>query len=503
MPPRTLVAGVDSSTQSTKVVVCDAETGAIVREGRGAHPAGTEVDPEAWWRAYGEATADGLLDDVEAIAVAGQQHGMVTLDDTGAVVRPALLWNDTRSARAARELVQELGGPAAWAGAVGSVPVASFTVTKLRWLAEHEPAAARRVRDVVLPHDWLTARILGGGDPDGTVARGELVTDRGDASGTGYWSPSSGDYRVDLLERAFGRPLGTPRVLGPSEPAGETAGGLLVGAGTGDNMGAALGLDAGPGDVVVSLGTSGTVFAVHDAPTADPSGAVAGFADATGSFLPLVCTLNAARVLSATAAMLGTDLAGLEALAIAAGPGSGGLVLLPYLDGERTPDLPDATGTVGGLTRDSMTPENLARAAVEGMLCGLADGLDALRAHGVHVERVLLIGGAARSRIVQEIAPMVLGAPVTVPEPAEYVARGAARQAAWALRVRSGPAGPPDWTPATETVRPAGDAVAGERVRAAYAEVRDRVHGPAGASVDPAGASVEPAAALPRPAPGG
>lgn len=472
-----LVAGVDSSTQSTKVLVCDVDTGEVVRVGRAPHPDGTEVDPQEWWAAYGQATSGGLLDGVSAIAVAGQQHGMVVLDGEREVVRPALLWNDTRSARAAAELVAELGGPAAWAEAVGTVPLASITVSKLRWLATHEAENAARVEGVALPHDWMTAMIVGGGRLSGV----QLATDRGDASGTGYWSPREGRYRPELLTRAFGREIGTPAVLQPDEPAGTTSSGLVVGAGTGDNMGAALGLGLGPGDVVVSLGTSGTVFAVAEHPSADPSGFVAGFADATGRYLPLVCTLNAARVLSAAAAMLGTDLAGLERLALAAAPGSGGLTLLPYLDGERTPDLPHSTGMVGGLTRSNMTPENFARAAVEGMLCGLADGLDALRGMGVPVERVLLVGGAARSAAVQSVAAGIFGAAVAVPEPVEYVALGAARQAAWALaRSRGEPADLPLWSLRMRRLpepvpQPAGSWA--EDVRSAYAGLRSAVHG--------------------------
>jgi xylulokinase len=456
----TLVAGVDSSTQSTKVVVCDAATGRVVRQASSPHPDGTEVHPGAWDAALAAATADGILDGVEAIAVGGQQHGMVVLDEAREVVRPALLWNDVRSAGAARDLTAELGGPAAWAQAVGLVPVASFTVTKLRWLARAEPELAARVRSVVLPHDYLTWRLGGSG--------GRLTTDRGDASGTGYWSPVTEEYREDLLVQAFGRSLELPEVLPPSEPAGRTASGALVGAGTGDNMAAALGLGAVRGDVVVSLGTSGTAFAVHDAPVADESGAVAGFADASGRYLPLVATLNAARVLTAAATLLGTDLAGLDALALQAEPGAGGLVLLPYLDGERTPDLPEATGTLRGLTRASMTPANLARAAVEGMLCGLADAVDALERQGVVPQRVLLIGGAARSEAVRAVAPSLLGVPVVVPEPGEYVARGAARQAAWALAGGE----PPDWAvPSTSAAT--GDPAAGTQVRAAYAVARD------------------------------
>ena len=429
----TLVAGVDSSTQSCKVVVRDAETGTLVREGRAAHPDGTEVHPDAWEAALDSAVAQaGGLDDVAAVAVGGQQHGMVCLDESGKVVRPALLWNDTRSARAAADLIEELGGGAtgrqAWVDAVGLVPVASFTVTKLRWLAEHEPDAAARVATVVLPHDWVTGRVLqrGGGF-------GGWTTDRGDASGTGYWSAVTGQYRRDLVERALGRDVGLPRVLGPSEPAGSTAGGVVVAAGTGDNMAAALGLQLDPGDVAVSLGTSGTVFAPHDRPAGDPTGVVAGFADATGGHLPLACTLNAARVLTAAAAMLGTDLAGLDRLALAASPGAGGLTLLPYLDGERTPDLPDATGTLSGLTRANATPENLARAAVEGMLLNLVAGAGALRDRGIRAERVVLIGGASASAAVRALAADLFGVPVVVPVAGEYVALGAARQAAWAF----------------------------------------------------------------------
>jgi xylulokinase len=457
-----LVAGVDCSTQSTKVLVCDAESGAVLREGRAPHPDTTEVDPRVWWEAFETATAGGLLDGVAAVGVGGQQHGMVCLDDADAVVRDALLWNDTRSAGAAIDLIAELpGGAAAWADATGSVPVASFTVTKLRWLATHEPERAERVVRVMLPHDWLTHRLR--------AANGAALatTDRGDASGTGYWSPATGDYRLDLLRLAFGRDLAVPRVAGPSEVVGETVAGAALAPGTGDNMAAALGLGLRPGDVVVSLGTSGTVFGVSDHTSADPTGIVAGFADATGRHLPLVCTLNAARVLNAAASLLGVDLATLDELALSAPAGAGGLTLLPYLDGERTPNLPDARGLLAGLTRANATPAHLARASVEGMLCGLADGVDAIRAQGVPVERVLLIGGAAASAAVRQVAPALLGVPVSLPEPAEYVALGAARQAAWVL---AGGAEPPTWpVAASETAAPPT-----ESVRKVYGEVRDR-----------------------------
>src|SRR5439155_1513180 len=240
-------------------------------------------------------------------------HGMICLDERGEVVRPALLWHDVRSAEAAAELVAELGGPAAWARTVGSVPVASFTVTKLRWFARAEPKLADRTASVLLPHDWLTELLRDGGD-------GLPTTDRGDASG----------------------------------------------------------------------------------------------------------------VLTAAASLLAVPLSTVDDLALSAEPGAGGLTLLPYLDGERTPNLPAARGLLAGLTRANATPANLARAAVEGMLCGLADGLDALRGQNVAVDRILLVGGGAGSAAVRALAPALFGVEVAVPAPAEYVALGAARQAAWA-----------------------------------------------------------------------
>jgi xylulokinase len=451
-----LIAGIDSSTQSTKVLLCDADDGTVIGEGTAPHPDGTECDPRAWWDAL-QTAGQGLLDRADAAAVAAQQHGMVALDEAGEVVRPALLWNDVRSAPQAAALVREFGGPAEWARRTGSVPTMSFTVTKLRWMADNEPDNAAITTRVVLPHDWLTWRLT----TEGTAP----VTDRGDASGTGYYDPARGEWLPGLAEAALGHPLLLPRVAGPAEVIGTTASGAVLGPGTGDNMGAALGLGLKQGDVTVSLGTSGTAYAVSATPSADESGSVAGFADATGRFLPLVATVNAARVLVATARMLGTDTAGLSRLALAAAPGAGGITLLPYLDGERTPNRPGANGVLRGLTSVNMTPENLARAAVEAVLCSLADAVDHIAPGGT--QRVLLIGGAAKSEAIRRIAPAIFSVPVLVPEPAEYVALGAARQAAWALR---GTAEPPDWPAApAETYNAEPDLAVRER----YAKLRD------------------------------
>ena len=272
----------------------------------------------------------GARRDVVAISIAGQQHGCVLLDATGEPVRPAKLWNDTTSAPQADQLVELLGADR-WATATGSVPVASFTITKLAWLAEHEPDALARATRVMLPHDYLTWRLTG-----------EHVTDRGDASGSGWFDPSHDAHVPDLLAAATGHWGGqVPRVLGPADTAGtltpEAAdalglpAGIAVAPGSGDNMGAAMGLGLRAGDVAISLGTSGTVFAVSATPTADTSGAVAGFASATGSFLPLVCTLNATKVTDTVAGWLGTDAPGLAELALAAADRPGSAVLVPLL----------------------------------------------------------------------------------------------------------------------------------------------------------------------------
>jgi xylulokinase len=431
-----LVLGVDSSTQSTKVEARQLESGAVVATGSAKHPVTSppvsEQDPEAWWQALAS-TIEQLGDhrrDVVAISVAGQQHGLVLLDDHDRPVRPAKLWNDTTSAPQAQRLVEHFGA-AVWADATGSVPVASFTISKLAWVAEHEPDVLRRAVKVMLPHDYLTWRLCGA-----------HVTDRGDASGTGWYDSINGRYVPELLAAAA--PIdwqgALPQVLAPTASAGVVhervaselglPAGVGVGPGTGDNMAAALGLGLGTGDVAISLGTSGTVFAVSPTPTHDVSGAVAGFAGATGDFLPLVCTLNATKVTDTVARWLGTDPAGFAELALAAAADPGTVTLVPYFDGERTPNLPDATGLLAGIT-NATTREQLALAAHDGVLCGLLEGLDGLRAVGATVSgRIFLIGGGARSGAYRQRAADLSGSDVIVPHTDETVAAGAAVQAA-------------------------------------------------------------------------
>ena len=464
-----VVVGVDSSTSACKVQVRDADTGALVASGRAPHPATTpprsEQHPRDWDAAFRAACAEAGVPDVHrpaAIAIGGQQHGMVVLDATGDVLRPAKLWNDTESAPDADALVHELdGGAAAWASACGSVPVASFTITKLRWLRRSEPDVFARVASVLLPHDWLTAQLTG-----------TRTTDRGDASGTGYWSPAEARYRTDLLalvDDTLDWDAALPQVLGPTEVAGEwVATGAVVAPGTGDNMAAALGLGLRPGDRALSLGTSGTAYSVSDGPSADPSGTVAGLADASGHFLPLVCTLNAMKVSDTFARVLGVDTATFDALALDAPAGAGGVVVVPHFDGERTPNRPDATGSLHGLHND-VTPVLLARAAIEGVVCNLLEGAHALPpSEG----RVFLIGGGAHSAAYRRVVADLTGRAVIVPTDQELVACGAAVQAAAVLHGSSFEEIATAWElGAGEVVEP--DASVGrEAIRAAYAAAR-------------------------------
>ncbi|MBC2901635.1 xylulokinase [Streptomyces cupreus] len=471
-----IVAGLDSSPEFTRIVVCDADTGAVLRQGYAPHPVEgrpSDVDPQAWLLSLGEAAGGGLLEGVQAIGVSSQQNAVVPLDSQGNTTRPAMVGGDKRAQVAAADLIDALGGREAWAQAVGCVPQAPQPVTKLRWLSKNEPDAAARTAVLMQAHDWLVWQLLGR-----PVRR---TTDRGGASGTGYWSAATGSYRTDLVELALGHQAMLPEVIGPADAAGTTPEGLLISAGTGETMAAAFGLGIGLGDAVVSLGASGSVMAVHPEALHDPSGMITALADATGMHLPVVTTLNAVRTLRGTAELLGApDLESLSELAMKSTPGAHGLVLLPYLEGERTPNLPHTAGTLAGLRREAMRPEHLARAAFEGMLCGLADALDVLRGRGVEVRRVFLLGAAAELPAVQASAPSLFGAQVVVPQPADYTAIGAARQAAWALGASQGALDartPPAWRGAAAQVLEPGEELAvGQAVRQQFVSVREQTH---------------------------
>ncbi|WP_037912720.1 xylulokinase [Actinacidiphila yeochonensis] len=420
-----VVLGVDSSTQSTKVLAVDVATGEVLARGQARHTvstgAGRETDPEVWWEALQEALAQvgPYAQAAEAVSVGGQQHGLVVLDERGRPLRPSLLWNDVRSAPQAQALVEKKGA-AWWAERVGSVPGASFTISKWEWLRATEPEVAAAAKAVRLPHDFLTERLSGAG-----------VTDRGDASGTGWWSSRTGGYDEELLAEAGLDPKLLPTVLGPGERAGTVLEGVgvrpgaLVGAGTGDNAAAALGLGLTPGQPVLSLGTSGTVYAVARQRPADPSGTVAGFASADGGWLPLACTLNCTLAVDKVAELLGRERNEVE-------PG-GEIAFLPFLDGERTPNLPYASGLLTGLRHDT-TPGQILQGAYDGAVYALLAALDlVLGVDGDAAsadEPILLIGGGARGAAWLETVRRLSGRPVRVPAASELVALGAAVQAA-------------------------------------------------------------------------
>ncbi|MFC4613597.1 xylulokinase [Cellulomonas algicola] len=459
-----VVAGVDSSTQSCTVELRDAESGRLLGSGRSPHPPTSppvsEQDPADWWAAFGLALGHALSDaglsarDVDAVSVAAQCHGLVLLDAQDRVLRPAKLWNDTTSSPQAAALVRDLG-TAGWADAVGSVPTAAFTITKLAWVAQHEPALLDATALVLLPHDYLTYRLTG-----------RAVTDRSEASGTGYYAAHEDRYLVDHLNRwvRAGLPWATmlPSVLGPSEAAGTAStpdaralglrDDVVVGAGAGDQHAGALGIGLAPGQVLYSLGTSGVVMTTSPTPVHDATAWVDGVADAAGGWLPLVCTLNCAKVTDTVARLLGVDHSELTRLALAAPRRADRMVLAAYLDGERSPDRPDARGVLAGLRSDT-TREELALAAYEGVVLGLVRGHDAIRAAGATADgEVVVTGGGARSLAYRQVLADTLGAPVHTRDVDEATARGAAVQAAAVLTDADVHTVRDAWTPATTGV---------------------------------------------------
>jgi xylulokinase len=441
--------GVDSSTQSCKVEIRDLSTGRLLGSGSAPHPPAfppcSEQHPSDWVGAFVTAANRAMVacearPDIRAISVAAQCHGLVLLDERGDVLRAAKLWNDTTGAPNLARLVDRIGARR-WVMRIGTLPTAAFTIAKLAWVAEHEPGLLDRLTTVLLPHDYLTYWLTG-----------ERVTDRSDASGTGYFDATDGQWVPSYLELAAGQrdwPSKLPTVLGPTDVAGTVrperaerlgiGADVVVGAGGGDQHAAYLGLGLTDGDQYFSIGTSGVVATSSRRPVFDTSGAVDGVADMTGGYLPLMSTLNAARVVDRAAVLLGTDLAGISELASQAGP-TQGPVLVPFLDGERTPDRPDARGALADITSETTRAE-LARAFVEGPLLSLMSGRDSLNACGVQTcGPATAVGGGARSPATLQLLADLLGDEVTLPDVDEATARGACIQAA-AVASHTDPAG--------------------------------------------------------------
>lgn len=433
------VLGVDSSTQSCKVEIRDLTTGRLLGSGSAPHPPAfppcSEQHPLEWVSALAAATRTALAGcarppAIRAISVAAQCHGLVILDVHGNPLRAAKLWNDTTGAPALTALAERIG-VSAWVRRTGSVPTAAFTIAKLAWVAEHEPEVLDRAAAVMLPHDYLTHWLTG-----------RRVTDRSEASGTGYFDIATGEWITEYLELAAGArdwESMLPTVLAPCAPAGtlrpaaadvlDLDGDVVVGPGGGDQHAAYLGLGLRDGDQYIGIGTSGVVATSSRTPVVDERGMVDGVADLTGGYLPLVSTLNAARVSDVAARLLGTDLPGLADLALAAGD-TQGPVLVPFLDGERKPDRPDARGAFADLTSHT-TREELARAFVEGPLLSLLNARDHLRDCGVDVGgAATAVGGGTRSPATLQLLADLLDDEVTVLDADEATARGACIQAA-------------------------------------------------------------------------
>lgn len=383
--------------------------------------------------ALAEAAVPG--DAIACMGISGQQHGLVVLDAAGKVIRPAKLWCDTETAPDNDRVVAALGGPAAWFETVGIIPLTGYTISKLAFLADREPDDFARIAHILLPHDYLNHWLTGA-----------FVAEYGDASGTGFFDVRKRAWAPEVLwpiDRGSGRlAAALPKLIEPDAIVGSLTAaaaealGLstkcLVAAGGGDNMMGAIGTgNVREGVVTMSLGTSGVVFSYSATPVLDPSGAVAPFCSSTGGWLPLVCTMNATNVTSGAAHMLGRDIGFVSEALEATAPGAGGISVLPFLNGERTPDLPTARGSIHGLSAVNMTPENLMRAMVEGVTFGVLAGLRRILGERTP-ERVFMIGGGARSQPWRQAVADMTGAEIVVPIGDEAGCLGAAIQSIWA-----------------------------------------------------------------------
>ncbi|WP_326428399.1 xylulokinase [Stutzerimonas frequens] len=446
--------GIDCGTQGTKALLLNASNGRVLGQGSAGHdlisgPNGRrEQDTEQWTAAFASATAAALAeagvdgDAVLGIGVSGQQHGLVTLDAAGRVLRPAKLWCDTESATENQRLLDWLGGEQGSLQRLGIVIAPGYTVSKLLWMKEQHPALFARIAHILLPHDYLNYWLTG-----------RCVSEYGDASGTGYLDVRTRQWAFDILR--YVDPSGRleaalPELIEPHQPVGRLRPELavrlglnsqaIVASGGGDNMMGAIGTgNIRPGAITMSLGTSGTLYAYSDTPRISPQPAVATFCSSSGGWLPLICTMNLTNANAAIRDLLQLDLESFNALVAQAPIGCDGVTLLPFLNGERVPALPQASASLHGLTTENLTRANLCRAVVEGVTFGLRYGLDLLRESGIRSERIQLIGGGAKNPLWRQIVADMMETPVVCTTHSEAAALGGAIQAAWCHARQSNP----------------------------------------------------------------
>lgn len=442
--------GIDSGTQSTKTIALDLDTGQVVAEARAPHtlvtglpPGHLEQHPAEWTAALDQtiAAVAAKIDRsrVRGIGVSGQQHGFVPLAADGSVIRPAKLWCDTSTTAECAALTKKLGGQAAVIRTAGLPFLPGYTAPKILWLKKHEPANYRKLRHVLLPHDYLNFYLTG-----------NYFMEHGDASGTALMDVRKRTWSTKVIN-AIDRHLAD--WLPPLSASHEAAGTLrpdlaakygfsadvVVSAGGGDNMMGAIGTgNVAPGVVSASFGTSGTIYAHAKKPVVDPQGEIAAFCSSDGGWLPLLCTMNVTLVTEQFRRLFGWDHAALDYAVSSAPPGADGLALLPYFDGERTPNLPHGTGVLAGLNRTSLTPGGLARAAMEGVTLNMNYGLRRLGSLGTKAREIRVTGGGARSAVWRQLMADIFGVPVVAMVEDEGAALGGALQAAWCVALREG-----------------------------------------------------------------
>lgn len=441
-----LFIGIDSGTQGTKIVILSREQKRLMAQAYAAHqiietPFGGREQEPRWWTAACERAMDELLANpdidraqIKAIGVSGQQHGLVPMDARGEVIRPSKLWCDTETAPQCRGLTERLGGDEAALDAIGNRIIAGYTASKVLWLKEQEPQNYERLDKILLPHDYLNYWLTG-----------QYRMENGDASGTAFfdirrrcWS----DALLNAIDESGRLQTCLPEIIAANEPCGKLhtqraeawglSGDVLVSAGGGDNMMAAIGTgNVRQGLVTASLGTSGTIYAFSKEPVVDPQGELAAFCSSSNGWLPLVCTMNVTVATEQIRTLLGLDLESFNLSIEKAPPGANGLLLHPFFNGERTPDLPMAKASLIGMTPLNFTPENLARAGMEGATLGLRYGLSVMERNGIHAEEIRLVGGGAKSRTWRQMVADIFAVPVITPKETEAGALGAALQAMW------------------------------------------------------------------------